>query len=178
MKHRNTLLFLLLTVACVSLSSCGNQEPAEVSTIHTAPDAKVNLANIALSVSNAQITKDPKGNHFLSFDYTVVNNTGSHLSFVAIYSNADSLIDTNLTDKDGAALTINRNPLLDLTLSQPRPLIFRSGSSATRPYKVSLAEDFRDTGEPITLRVRLHAPSRYDELRSTITAPLTIVTWP
>ena len=178
MKHRSKLPFLLLTAAYISLSSCGTPEPVEVATVHTAPDAKIDLTGINLSVSNAQITKDTKGNHFLSFDYTVVNNTGSHLSFVAIYSNSDSLIDTDLTDKDGAALTINRNPLLDLTLSQPRPLIFRSGSSATRPYKVSLAEEFRDTGEPITLRVRLHAPSRYDELRSTITAPLTIVTWP
>jgi hypothetical protein len=37
---------------------------------------------------------------------------------------------------------------------------------------------FREKGSPISARIRLHAPSRYDELRSSVEAPNLQVIWP
>ena len=177
MKNSKALLLIPFAVALIGLNSCGDPTPANVPTIHTPSDAKVNLANISLAVSNAKITKGGDNKYNLSFDYTITNTTGSHLSFISIYNNSDYLIDVSLSDKEGEVVPLGRDHLNELTLAQPRPLKFRSGET-TRPYKTPVKNELRAPGDPITLRVRLHAPSRYDELRSTIEAPMTIVHWP
>ena len=71
---------------------------------------------------------------------------------------------------------LGKRPLEGLTLTEPRPLSIplEKQPAATRCPSCLIT----GAGEPIEIRVRLHAPSRYDELRSSIEAPRVDVSWP
>lgn len=176
MKYGKTYLFLPLA-ALLGITSCGSPDPSELPVITTPANAKVNLSQISLAVSNAKITQINEHQHSLSFDYTITNTAGAHLSFICIYSNTDELIEAKLTDQEDQKLTLGKRPLEGLTLTEPRPIKILNGST-TRSFKAPLLTQQREMGDPITLHVRLHAPSRYDELRSSIHAPVITIPWP
>lgn len=174
---RQTFTFPLLVTATIALLSCGNPDPAQAPVINTPAGAKVNLDQVTLQVANAKITRINENKYALDFDYTVTNNAGGNIVFPCLYNNTDSLIEVNLTDQDGKPLHLGRRPLEGLTLTEPRPLRIPIGKT-TRHYKVPVMPELREQGDPISVRVRLHAPSRYDELRSSIEAPRLILPWP
>ena len=123
MKYGKTYLFLPLA-ALLGITSCGSPDPSELPVITTPANAKVNLSQISLAVSNAKITQINEHQHSLSFDYTITNTAGAHLSFICIYSNTDELIETKLTDQEDQKLTL----LSLIHISEP-----------TRPERISYA---------------------------------------
>ena len=170
-------LFIITITAAVTLSSCGEPDPSKLPVVRTPANAKVDLTNISLAITNARIIRKTESSYSLSFDYTITNQTGAHLAFICLYDTTEELIEVNLSDQDEQRLTLGKRPMEGLTLTEPRPLKILSGST-TKTYNVPLIPGLRETGDPITLRVRLHAPSRYDELRSSIEAPLVTIPWP
>ncbi len=167
----------LILVALLGLTSCGEPAPSKYPTITTPANAKVDLSQVSLSVSNAKITADGENKFNLSFDYTVTNTAGAHLSFTCLYPTTAELIQVELTAPTGELVPLGRRLLEGLTLTEPRPIKIPNGSS-TKNYTTPLTPSVYETGDLITLRVRLHAPSRYDELRTSIEAPLITITWP
>lgn len=167
----------LSLAALLCITSCGEPDPSKLPVITTPANAKVDLSKISIAVSNAKITRINENKFTLSFDYTVTNTIGAHLSFICLYDNTDELIEVNLSDKNDQKLILGKRPMEGLTLTEPRPLKILNGKT-TRTYKTPLMPELRVAGDPIKLRVRLHAPSRYDELRSSIEAPTVIAPWP
>jgi len=174
---RSKLLFCPPTIIALSLCSCGDPDPSKLPVINTPANAKVDLSQISLTISKAKITRTADSKYSLSFDYTITNQAGAHLAFVCLYDNTDELIEINLTDPSDEKIILGKRPMEGLTLTQPRPIKLLNGST-TRHYKAPITPTVREAGDSIKIRVRLHAPSRYDELRSSIEAPTTTVTWP
>lgn len=164
-------------LAAALLSSCGEPDPAQLPVKHTPPGGKVDLSRISLTISNAAITRGRDGRLVLGFDYSIHNAGKAHLAFPCIYSNTDDLIDVKLSDKNGEPVLLGKRPMEGLTLTEPRPIKLPVGIS-TRSLKIPLAAGLQNPGSPVTLHARLDAPSRYDELRSTISAPPVSIAWP
>ena len=159
------------------LVSCGPSDPSNEPIIITPDQAQVVLSKVSMKISHAKFAFDQKGICQLTFDYTLRNQAGAAISFPSIFSGKDDLIEVNLSDQNGDPLYLGKRPLEDLTLASPRPMLIPKGKS-TRGYKVPVQQEFRKKDDPITLRVRFHAPSRYDELRSSVEAPLIQIPWP
>lgn len=176
MKNGNTFFLTAITLV-IMLTSCGKPDPSNLPIIHTPHNAKVDLSNVSLTISDAKIVRSKDNKYHLLFNYTVTNSKGAHLSFICIYRNTDELIDTKLIDQDEEPLTLGKRELEGLTLTLPRPIKILNGDT-TRSLKTPINEELRESGEPITIRVRLHAPSRYDELRSTVEAAPVVIPWP
>ncbi len=168
---------LLLALLLPGLLSCGKPDPSTAPVINTPAGAKVDLSKVSLELSNTRITRGNDNTHVLEFDYTVHNQAGAHIAFPCLYNEIDDLIEVNLTDKEGNDLVLGRRPLDGLTLTAPRPLRIPIGET-TRSYTVPLMAALRAKGDPVNVRVRLHAPSRYDELRSSAEAATIQVPWP
>ncbi|MBT8035990.1 MAG: hypothetical protein KJO21_00470 [Verrucomicrobiae bacterium] len=175
MPPRRHIILLALFPCC--FSSCGKQDPSKAPVINTPTGAKVDLSMISLVVSNPRITLGADHTSALEFDYTIHNQAGANIAFPCLYNETDKLIEVNLSDKEGNPVQTGRRPMEDLTLTEPRPLRILIGKT-TRSYKVPLMPELRKKGDPINLRVRLHAPSRYDELRSSLEAPRSVILWP
>ena len=171
---RHLIISVLLTI---TLASCGDPDPSKAPVIDTPSGAKIDLSMVSLQVTNAQLTRENENKYSLSFDYTVDNQAGGNIVFPCLYNQTDELIEVNLSDKDGNVLILGRRPLEGLTLTEPRPLRILIGNT-TRSYRVPVMPKLMKQGEPVSIRVRLHAPSRYDELRSSIEAPRVEVLWP
>jgi len=174
---RSKLLLVLPAISALALSSCGDPDPSKLPVITTPPHGKVDLSKVSLAITNAKITRVNENKYTLKFDYTVTNHSGSHLAFTCLYDSTEDLIEVGLTDQESKKLIPGKRPMEGLTLTEPRPLKILNGP-VTRSYTVPIIPEVRDTGDLINLRVRLHAPSRYDELRSTVEAPLIQVPWP
>lgn len=169
-------LILALGFCVLGMASCGkstNNTPI----IDTPTGEAVDLSKVSMTVSNAQIAKTGENEYALKFDYTVINKEGADIRFLCLYNNTDDLIQVNLTDKEDQTLTLGKRPLEGLTLTQPKPLRIHNGET-TRGYKVPVILGSLKKGDPVSIRVRLHAPSRYDELRSSVEAPRLLVPWP
>lgn len=164
-------------IVVFSLVSCSPSDPSNEPTIVTPDNAQVDLSMVSMKISNAKFTFNKLDVCQLTLDYTLRNQAGATLSFTSIFSGKDELIEVNLSDQLGDPLYLGKRPLEGLTLAEPRPMLIPKGKS-TRSYKVPLQQEFRKKGEPITVRVRFHAPSRYDELRSSVEAPLIMIPWP
>ncbi|BDS05601.1 hypothetical protein NT6N_06410 [Oceaniferula spumae] len=177
LMFRCKLLAFSPAILALVFSSCGEPDPANLPVINTPANAKVDLSKVTLSISNAKITRINENKYTLNFDYTVTNHSGAHLAFPCLYDSTDDLIEVGLTDNTDQKLVPGKRPMEGLTLTEPRPLKIANGP-VTRSYSVPIMPEVRDSGDLITLRVRLHAPSRYDELRSTVAAPLVQVPWP
>ena len=172
------IYFLTLPmILTLVLSSCGEPNPNLAPVINTPHGAKVDLAKVTMVVANAQLTMVSDNKYSLSFDYTIDNLAGANIAFPCLYNEMDDLIEVNLSDQEHQTLHLGKRPLEGLTLPEPRPLIIPIGKT-TRSYKVPVMPELREKGDPITVRVRLHAPSRYDELRSSVEAPRLQVPWP
>lgn len=169
--------FSFFSVCTIALSSCGGPDPSKAPVIDTPSGAKIDLSKVSLQLANAQLTRENENKYSLSFDYTVDNQAGGNIVFPCLYNQTDALIEVNLSDKDGNALVLGKRPLEGLTLTEPRPLRLLIGKT-TRSYQVPVMPELREQGELVSIRVRLHAPSRYDELRSSIEAPRVEVLWP
>jgi hypothetical protein len=174
MTYRHLLLLALLLPG---FSSCGKTDPSKAPVINTPAGAKVDLSKVSMDVSNARITRGNKNKYVLDFDYTVHNHAGANITFLCLYNEMDDLIEVNLTDKEGNDLVLGKRLLDGLTLTEPRTLRIPIGET-TRSYTVPLMPELREKGDPISVRIRLHAPSRYDELRSSVEAPDIHVLWP
>mgnify|MGYP007122441004 CR=1 FL=1 len=148
-----------------------------VPVIDTPSGGAVDLSKVSMTVSNAHIAKTAENEYALKFDYTVSNVAGADIRFLCLYNNTDDLIQVNLTDQEDQAVILGKRPMEGLTLTQPKPLRIRNGE-ATRRYKVPIIVGSLKKGDPISVRVRLHAPSRYDELRTSVEAPLLQVLLP
>lgn len=168
---------LAVCLAGILLAGCGGPDPATAPVRKTPHGGKVDLSGVALAANNASIGRDKDGRHILVFDYTLDNTSGSNIEFPCLYSNLDYLIEVNLADKDGEPVALGRRPLDGLTMAQPRPTRIPVGTT-TRTYKVPLGQNTLKPGDPVTARVRLHAPSRYDELRTSLEAPTLTLAWP
>lgn len=164
-------------ISALVLFSCGEPNPNLVSVINTPDGEKVDLSKVTMVVANAQLTRLNDNKYSLSFDYTINNLAGANIAFPCLYNEMDDLIEVNLRDKEDYTLHLGKRPLEGLTLPEPRPLTIPIGKT-TRSYKVPVLPELREQGDPISVRVRLHAPSRYDELRSSVEAPRLQVPWP
>ena len=176
MSYHYLPLILALGFCTFGISSCGNSTTS-ASIIDTPTGEAVDLNKVSMTVSNAHIAKTAENEYALKFDYTVINKEGSDIRFLCLYNNTDDLIQVNLTDKEDQTLTLGKRPLEGLTLTQPKPLRIRNGET-TRSYKVPVILGSIKKGDPVSIRVRLHAPSRYDELRSSVEAPRLQLLWP
>jgi len=174
LPERHLTFSALLTIALVS---CGGPDPSKAPVVDTPAGAKIDLSKVSLQLANAQLTRLSEHKYSLGFDYTVDNQASGNIVFPCLYNQTDALIEVNLSDKDGNALVLGKRPLEGLTLTEPRPMRILIGKT-TRSYQVPVMPEFREQGEPISISVRLHAPSRYDELRSSIAAPRVDVSWP
>ena len=171
------LILFIPAFTTLALVSCGEPAPSTLPVISTPSGAKVNLSKVSMVVSNPKITRVSENKYTLNFDYTLNNQAGAHITFPCLHNVTDDLIEINLHDSGQQALVLGKRPLEGLTLTQPRPLRIPSGET-TRHFTVPLMPELREKGDPISLRVRLHAPSRYDELRSSIEAPRLQIFWP
>jgi len=169
--------FTFFTVCTIALSSCGGPDPSKAPVIDTPAGARIDLSKVSLQIDNAQLNRENENEYSLGFDYTVDNQAGGNIVFPCLYNQTDALIEVNLSDKDGNALVLGKRPLEGLTLTEPRPLRIPIGKT-TRSYQVPVMPELREQGDPVNIRVRLHAPSRYDELRSSIEAPRVEASWP
>lgn len=167
----------LISGFALSLLSCSESDSGQGPIIETPAHAKVDLSKVSMKVKKAKLHRIDANDYSLEFDYTLVNKAGATISFQSIYSGKDELIEVNLSDKNGDPLFLGKRPLEGLTLASPRAVLIPKGKS-TRHYQVPVMPELREKGDPITVRVRLHAPSRYDELRSSVEAPLISVPWP
>lgn len=165
------------TALIFCLSSCGNSDTNQDPIIETPANAQVDLSKVSMKIRKAKLSRIDDNHYQLDFDYTLINKAGATISFQSIYSGKDELIEVNLSDKNGDPLFLGKRPLEGLTLAQPRAILIPKGKSS-RHYKVPVKPELREKGDPITVRVRLHAPSRYDELRSSVEAPLINTPWP
>ena len=164
------------------LSSCGDPDPSKAPVRHTPEGDKVDLSQVSLSLANVQVvfnssTKPGAAMHLLKFDYTVTNSAGVNIAFPCLYNELDDLIEVNLHDKEGNPVNLGKRPLEGLTLAEPRTLNIPVGIT-TRSYQVPLMPNTFTKDDTIKVRVRLHAPSRYDELRSSLEAPSITIPWP
>jgi len=171
MSYRNLPLILALGFCTLGISSCGKSTSTNTPVIDTPTGDAVDLSKVSMTVSNANIVKTAKNEYALNFDYTVINKVGADIRFLCLYNNTDDLIQVNLTDKKDQVITLGKRPLEGLTLTQPKPLRIRNGET-TRSYTVPVILRSLKKGDPVSVRVRLHTPSRYDELRSSLEAPL------
>ena len=113
----------------------------------------------------------------LTFDYTLDNQAEGNIQFLCLYNNTDNMMEINLTDKDNSELVLGNRPLEELTLTEPKPLLIPIGKT-TRQYTVPVMSELREKDDIINIRARLHVPSRYDELRSSIEARWSHALWP
>ncbi len=167
-----------LLIACLLTLSCtAPQQPEQVAPIYYTPfNDKVDLSHVSMTATNLQLGKNQQGHRQVSFDYTVLNQSGTSIAFACLYNRANNLIEVNLYDAEGNAVPLARNPLDNLTLAKPKPLIIKAGETIHHYSKV-IAPSSLEAGTPITIRIRLHTPSRYDELRSSLEAPLIHSVW-
>lgn len=170
-------LIVVISTLVVTFTACTNTDPSKAPDIHTPLGDPVDLSNVSLRVDNARWSRSGGNKLKLSFDYTVENRGSGNIVFPCLYNNTDELIQVNLTDKDGTPLNLGKRLLEGLTLTEPRALRIPIGS-VTRAYSVPVVQEFREQGELIDIRVRLHVPSRYDELRSSLEAPIIELAWP
>lgn len=170
-------LHLATIASALALVSCGDSPSSHTPVVVTPAGAKVNLTKVSMTVGNVQFIPKGANQYSLSFDYTVDNQSGSHISFLCLHNNTDDLIEVNLSDNDGEPLHLGKRPLEGLTLTEPRPLRLPVGKT-TRSFSVPVMPGLREKGDVISVRVRLHAPSRYDELRSSVEAPRIQIPWP
>lgn len=166
-----------LAIICLLVTSCGTQGPRTAPERVTPLGAKVDLNMVTIQVENAAISQTSGGNYLLSFDYIIENQAGGIIVFPCLYNNTDELIEVNLTDITNQSLSLGKRSLEGLTLTEPRPLRIPLGKTK-RNYQVPVMPAPLTQGDPMQMRVRLHAPSRYDELRSSIEAPATKLQWP
>ena len=169
-------LSLLLTIPLL-LTSCGDPDPSKAPTRDTPTGAKVDLTDVSLSVEEASIEKTSNTLYELRFEYTINNSSGSNIQLPSVYPNMDHLIEVTVTDKDAQLFTLERNSLEGLTLAQPNPKRILVGKT-TRSYKVKIAPNDIQEDDLVSVRIRLHVPSRYDELRSTLEAHTLSLVWP
>jgi hypothetical protein len=168
----------LVGVLALSSIACSNSGTTEQGPVITTPaGAKVDLSGVSMKISKANISVVGENSYQLSFDYTLQNKADAAISFLSIFSNTDDLIEISLSDQNSDPLFLGKRPMEGLTLAAPRAILISKGKS-TRSYKVPVMPESRVKGDPITVRVRLHAPSRYDELRTSVEAPLVQVSWP
>ena len=177
MKLPLSLLTSPAIFAAFGLSSCVDSDPSHGPVIETPANAKVDLTKVSMKVTKAKIKRIDENNYQLDFDYTLINKAGATISFISIFASKDDIIEVNLSDRNDDRLHLGNRPQEGLTLAQPRPMLIPKGKSA-RHYIVPVMPELRMKDDPISVRVRLHAPSRYDELRSTVEAPTVIVKWP
>ena len=163
--------------AAILLTSCGDPNPQKAPIKETPTGAKVDLTGVSLIVDEASIVKTGTATHELRFEYTIENTSGSNIQFPSVYPNMDHLIEVTLTDANNEVLPIVKNSMAGLTLAQPNPRRILVGKS-TRTYTAHLIPNSLKPNDPVNVRVRLHVPSRYDELRSSLEAPTVQLTWP
>ena len=132
---------------------------------------------MSLSVDKASIVKVDDHKHELRFEYTIENTSGSNIQFPSIHPSMDRLIEVSLTDKDQQAIHLVKNSLDGLTLPQPAPRKILLGKT-TRSYSAPLIPSTLKPNDPVNVRIRLHVPSRFDELRSSLEAPTLTLAWP
>lgn len=169
---------LSLSIACaISLVSCGNPDPNSGPMVETPPHAKVDLSQVQLSISKVTISRTAPHQYQLDFDYTLNNQSGAGIAFQSIFRNKDELIHVQLNDQNGDPLDPGKRPLSGLTLAEPRRMLIPRGKTRSH-YSVPLLAELRPQGDPITVQARFHAPSRYDELRSSLQAPPVTTLWP
>lgn len=172
-------LIALITACAVGLGlvSCSETDPGKGPIIETPANGKVDLSKVSMKVTKAKLKRIDANHYQLDFDYTLINKAGATISFQSIFSSKDDIIEVNLSDKNGDRLFLGKRPQEGLTLSQPRAMLIPKGKT-TRSYTVPVLPELREKGDPITVRVRFHAPSRFDELRSSVEAPLIQIPWP
>jgi len=166
-----------LTIFSLALASCGNQKTSVVAVNSTPVGAQVDLNMVSIQVTDAVIIKKNDSDYFLELNYTLDNQAGAIIAFPCLYNEIDDLIEVNLTDKEGNQLMLGKRPLEGLTLTEPRPLKIPI-EKTIRSYQVPIMPASLESGEQLEMRVRLHAPSRYDELRSSIEAAKVHLSWP
>ena len=128
-------------------------------------------------MDKASIVKISDHKHELRFEYTLENKSGSNIQFPSIHPSMDRLVEVSLTDKDQQAIHLVKNSLAGLTLPQPAARKILAGKT-TRSYSVPIIPNTLKPNDPVNVRIRLHVPSHFDELRSSLEAPTLTLAWP
>ena len=171
-RHLCSLSLCLLL--CVS---CGQQDTATSPVNHTPIGARVNLDQVNLDIRGAEIIEQHDKKHLVKFQCTINNESEAVISFPCLYHSIDELIEVIITDADHKRLTLAKRPLEGLTLAEPQPLTIAMRKTILH-YEASIIDSHLKPNDTVEIRVRLHVPSRYDELRSSIEAPKTLLLWP
>lgn len=162
------LVYKLIIASCfATFISCAKKEPIVAPVYYTPINDKVNLSQVSMTTSNVQITKSNDGKRNINFDYTVTNSGEKSIAFACLYNRLNELIEVNLSDAEGNPVPLVYNPLDELTLAMPKPLIIRTGETK-RSYSKPIAPAELEIGSTVNVRIRLHTPSKYDELRSSL----------
>ena len=177
MHHLMRRHLRFLAIFSLALASCGGQRTSVTAVKSTPVGAQVDLDMVSIQVANAVIIKKNDSDYFLQFNYTIDNQAGAIIAFPCLYNEIDDLIEVNLKDKESNPLMLGKRPLEGLTLTEPRPLKIPI-EKTVRSYQVPIMPASLESGEQLEMRVRLHAPSRYDELRSSIEATKAHLSWP
>lgn len=158
-------------------ASCGNRQTDPPPIKHTPLGARVDLEHVSLEVRGETIIARDNAPHLLRFQFTIHNESGAIISFPCLYHRIDELIEVNLTNRENKYLTFGKPPLAGLTLTEPQSLKIALNKT-TLTFEAPIIAPLPNSSEPIEMRVRLHTPSRYDELRSSIEAPTRVILWP
>ena len=180
MHHLMRRHLRFLAIFSLALASCGGQRTSVTAVKSTPVGAQVDLDMVSIQVANPVIIKKNDSDYFLQFNYTIDNQAGAIIAFLCLYNEIDDLIEINLKDKESNLLMLGKRPLEGLTLTEPRPLKIPI-EKTIRSYQVPIMPIMPvslESGEQLEMRVRLHAPSRYDELRSSIEASKINLSWP
>ncbi|MGJ8676440.1 MAG: hypothetical protein ACSHX0_02875 [Akkermansiaceae bacterium] len=173
---RNIISLTLILLA----SSCSQTVEQEAPIYYTPIDAQIDLSEVSMNVTKAQISKTIKNSkdvYTLSFDYEIINSSGQSIAFACLQNKMNTLLDVYLANAEGTSIPLIINPLDALTLAEAKPMIIKAGA-ITRSYSCDIMPSLIETGTPITLTIKLHLPSRYDELRSSLEPPSSQLTWP
>lgn len=174
-------LLASLAIGSLALPSCSKpQAKNDEAPIYFTPfNDKVDLSQISMTVSNLTISKKSNTQNSISFDYTINNQSGHSTAFACLYNRSNSLIEVNITDEEGNAIPLAKGVLDNLTLAKPKPMVIKAGETTNTYTKLIASENSTlETGSIVNVRIRLHTPSRYDELRSSLEAPITPAIWP
>lgn len=158
-------------------ASCTNRTTVSPPVKYTPIGARVDLHQVSLEVADAKIIKQDDKKHLVQFRCTINNQSGAVISFPCLYHRIDELIEVSITDEYYKPLTVARGPLERLTLAEPQPLNIAIHKTVLS-YEASIINSSPEPNSRVEMRVRLHAPSRYDELRSSIEAPKKWLLWP
>lgn len=171
------LAFMLLTSCQTNSDNNPSTHDGAERMIVTPVNGQVDLSKVTLRIDKVEILPSAANRFTLNFDYSMQNRAGATIAFGSVHGGIKDLLVVTLIDQEGNEIPLAKKNRDGLTYAEPRQVKIPEGQTPGK-YTAQVISEFQTKGETITVRVRFHAPSRYDELRSTLEAPAVRVIWP